>query len=172
MKKYIVTIICILMTGACLTTANARKQPVPHMYMFGLAASFTDTIVHFTAIQELDSVWIESKNDFLQERDSYSSQLREYLNQKQQMPHRTCIVFYSQKRAKLEKKFQKIMRLYTQSKDGLQHFDVRHICSRGSTIQRQGRRFQPRRHRSRTFASPQFTNRHRIHAHGKQRPLR
>jgi len=127
MKKYIVTIICILMTGACLTTANARKQPVPHMYMFGLAASFTDTIVHFTAIQELDSVWIESKNDFLQERDSYSSQLREYLNQKQQMPHRTCIVFYSQKRAKLEKKFQKIMRLYTQSKDGLQHFDVRHI---------------------------------------------
>jgi len=115
------------MTGACLTTANARKQPVPHMYMFGLAASFTDTIVHFTAIQELDSVWIESKNDFLQERDSYSSQLREYLNQKQQMPHRTCIVFYSQKRAKLEKKFQKIMRLYTQSKDGLQHFDVRHI---------------------------------------------
>ena len=127
MKKYIVTILCILMTGACLTTANARKQPVPHMYMFGLAASFTDTIVHFTAIQELDSVWIESKNDFLQERDSYSSQLREYLNQKQQMPHRTCIVFYSQKRAKLEKKFQKIMRLYTQSKDGLQHFDVRHI---------------------------------------------
>jgi hypothetical protein len=127
MKKYIVAIICILMTGACLTTANARKQPVPHMYMFGLAASFTDTIVHFTAIQELDSVWIESKNDFLQERDSYSSQLREYLNQKQQMPHRTCIVFYSQKRAKLEKKFQKIMRLYTQSKDGLQHFDVRHI---------------------------------------------
>lgn len=127
MKKYLVTIICILMTGACLTTANARKQPVPHMYMFGLAASFTDTIVHFTAIQELDSVWIESKNDFLQERDSYSSQLREYLNQKQQMPHRTCIVFYSQKRAKLEKKFQKIMRLYTQSKDGLQHFDVRHI---------------------------------------------
>lgn len=127
MKKYLVAIICILMTSACLTTANARKQPVPHMYMFGLAASFTDTIVHFTAIQELDSVWIESKNDFLQERDSYSSQLREYLNQKQQMPHRTCIVFYSQKRAKLEKKFQKIMRLYTQSKDGLQHFDVRHI---------------------------------------------
>ena len=127
MKKYIVAIICILMTGACLTTVNARKQPVPHLYMFGLAASFTDTIVHFTAIQELDSVWIESKNDFLQERDSYSSQLREYLNQKQQMPRRTCIVFYSQKRAKLEKKFQKIMRLYTQSKDGLQHFDVRHI---------------------------------------------
>lgn len=127
MKKYIVAILCMLMTGACLTTANARKQPVPHMYMFGLAASFTDTIVHFTAIQELDSVWIESKNDFLQERDSYSSQLREYLNQKQQMPHRTCIVFYSQKRAKLEKKFQKIMRLYTQSKDGLKHFDVRHI---------------------------------------------
>ena len=126
MKKYIVTIICILMTGACLTTANARKQPVPHMYMFGLAASFTDTIVHFTAIQELDSVWIDSKNKFLQEREAYSYQLREYLKQ-QQAPNRTCIVFYSQKREKLEKKYQKMLRLYGKAKDGAQHFDVRFV---------------------------------------------
>ena len=127
MKKYILASLCMLLMGACLTTVSARKQPVPHMYMFGLAASFTDTIVHFTNIQELDSVWIDSKNDFLQERDSYSYQLREYLSQNQQMPHRTCIVFYSQKRDKLEKKYQKVMRLYTKSKDGLLHFDVRHL---------------------------------------------
>lgn len=117
----------MLFMGACLTTAEARKQPVPHMYMFGMAASFTDTIVHFTNIQELDSVWVESKNDFLLERDSYSYQFRDYLNQKQQLPHRTCIVFYGQKRDKLEKKYQKMMKLYTKSKDGLQHFDVRHV---------------------------------------------
>ena len=43
------------------------------------------------------------------------------------MPQRTCIVFYSQKREKLEKKYQKMLRLYTKFKDGLQHFDVRHL---------------------------------------------
>ena len=128
MKKRIISALCLLLLlGACLTTANARKQPVPHMYMFGFSASFTDTIVYFTNIQQLDSVWVESKNDFLQERESYSQQLRSYLEQKHQMPHRTCVVFYNQKRDKLEKAYQKMMRLYTKSKDGLQHFDVRHL---------------------------------------------
>ena len=117
----------LILLGACLTTADARKQPVPRMYMFGFAASFTDTIVVFTNIQQLDSVWIESKNKFLQERDSYSNQLRDYLAQKQQMEHRTCVVFYNQKREKLEKVYQKMLRLYTKSKDKQQHFDVRHV---------------------------------------------
>ena len=109
------------------TAGYAKKQPVPKMYMFGVAAAFTDTIVHFTTIQELDSAWIDTKNNFLQERQAYSYQLRDYLEQQQQMPHRTCMVFYSQKREKLEKKFGKMMKLYTKSKDGLRHFDVRHL---------------------------------------------
>ena len=122
--------IVFLMFAALLffnADANAKKQPIPHVYMFGLAASFTDTIVHFTAIQQVDSAWIESKNNFLQERQAYSYQLRDYLNEKQQLPHRTCIIFYSLKREKLEKKYQKMLKLYTKSKDGLQHFDVRHL---------------------------------------------
>ena len=111
----------------CTIDVSAKKQPVPHVYMFGVAASFTDTIVHFTALQQVDSAWIESKNEFLLERQAYSYQLRDYLEQKQQMPFRTCIVFYSQKRDKLEKKLEKMLKLYTKSKDGLKHFDVRYI---------------------------------------------
>ncbi len=127
MKKHILSALCVLMLGACLTTAEARKQPVPHMYMFGMAASFNDTIIHFTDIQELDSVWIETKNNFLLERSGYSSQLRDFLTQQQQMGNRTCIVFYNQKRSKLQKEYEKVMRLYTKSKDGQQHFDIRHL---------------------------------------------
>jgi hypothetical protein len=125
MKKIAFLVITALML--LLSGASAKKEPVPHIYMFGMAASFTDTIVHFTAIQQIDSAWIDTKNQFLQERQAYSYQLRDYLIHQQQLPHRTCIVFYSQKREKLEKKFQKMLKLYTKSKDGLQHFDVRHL---------------------------------------------
>ena len=36
-------------------TAEAKKVQVPKMYMFGMAASFNDTIVYFTNVQEIDS---------------------------------------------------------------------------------------------------------------------
>lgn len=124
-KKVLFTLFATLML--CCVEASAKKQPVPHVYMFGVAASFTDTIVHFTALQQVDSAWIDSKNEFLLERQAYSYQLRDYLDQKQKMPFRTCIVFYSQKRDKLEKKLEKMLKLYTKSKDGLKHFDVRYI---------------------------------------------
>ena len=125
MKKYILTTLCLLLMA--VGTASARKQQVEKMYMFGMAAAFTDTIVHFTNIQAVDSVWIESKNNFLQDRDLYSLQLRNFLRDKQQSPNRTCIVFYSTKREKLEKKYQKMKRLYGKDKRGVEHFDVRYI---------------------------------------------
>ena len=125
MKKCIVIVICLMMAFA--ETVSARKQQVEKMYMFGFAAAFTDTIVHFTNIQMIDSAWIESKNHFLQGREDYSIQLRDYLRDQLKSPNRTCIVFYSEKRDKLEKKYQKMMRLYGQDKNGNQHFDVRYI---------------------------------------------
>lgn len=124
MKKYIIVALCLMMG---IGTANAKKQQVEKMYMFGMAAAFTDTIVHFTNIQIVDSVWIESKNNFLQDRDVYSNQLRTFLRDKQQSPNRTSIVFYSTKREKLEKKYQKMKRLYGKDKKGVEHFDVRYI---------------------------------------------
>ena len=109
------------------STASARKVKVPKMYMFGFAAAFTDTIVHFTPLQEVDSVWIESKNNFLQKREAYSYQLRSYLSENEQLPQRTCIVVYAQDLKKLKKKYQKMKKLYTTSKDGIAHYDVRYI---------------------------------------------
>lgn len=109
-----------------MTTAEAKKVVTPKMYMYGFAASFNDTIVHFTNVQEIDSVWIDSKNKFLLGRENYSYQLRDYLNS-QEMPYRTCIVVYHQDRQKLEKKYLKMKRLYTKGKDGKEHYEVRYI---------------------------------------------
>lgn len=106
---------------------QAKKIVVPKMYMFGFAASFNDTIVHFTDVQEIDSVWIQKKNKFLLGREFYSVQLRNFLKQTKQMPNRTCVVFYDRNRTKAEKKYLKMKNLYSKSKDGKPHFDIRYL---------------------------------------------
>ena len=95
------------------------------MYMFGIAASFSDTIVHFTNVQEIDSAWIEKKNKFLQARQLYSYQLRDYLASEQQMPRRTCIVYAGKNKKKVEKKYLKMRKLYMPSKKQHQGYDIR-----------------------------------------------
>jgi hypothetical protein len=109
------------------STATAKKVVVPQMYMFGFAASFNDTIVHFTNIQKVDSVWVDAKTKFLADREVYSSQLQQYLTN-QEMPYRTCVVVYAETREKAEKKYLKLRRLYVSSKkDHGQRYEVRYI---------------------------------------------
>lgn len=114
----------VVALGVC-TTMEAKKVQVPKMYMFGMAASFNDTIVYFTNVQELDSAWIEKKNKFLQARQLYSYQLRDYLASAKQMPHRTCIVFAYKSKKKAEKKYLKMRQLYMPSKKQRQGYDIR-----------------------------------------------
>ncbi|MBR1484780.1 MAG: hypothetical protein IJ612_03700 [Prevotella sp.] len=130
MRTSFFTLLAVCFTLAVLgiaSTASAKKVAVPKMYMFGFAASFTDSIVHFTDIQEVDSAWIDTKSKFLLSREEYSYQLRDYLNEQQQMPHRTCVVVYNQNKAKLQKKLAKMLKLYTNPKKGAQQFDVRRL---------------------------------------------
>ena len=109
------------------STATAKKVVVPQMYMFGFAASFNDTIVHFTNIQKVDSVWVDAKTKFLADREVYSSQLQQYLTN-QEMPYRTCDVVYAETREKAEKKYLKLRRLYiSPKKDHGQRYEVRYI---------------------------------------------
>lgn len=128
MKRYLYLLLAtIMLTVASPLSTNAKRVVVPKMYMFGFAASFNDTIVYFTDIQAIDSAWIEKKSGFLQSRNVYTSQMRTYLNDELSMPHRTCVVFYSTKRAKVEKKYLKMRHKYGHQKDGSEHFDVRYI---------------------------------------------
>lgn len=116
---------CTVQVDMAKPMAASKRMVAPKMYMFGMAASFNDTIVCFTDIQRVDSAWIDKKTGFLQSRDIYSGQLRTYLNEAKQLPSRTCVVFYDKNREKLEKTFVKMRRLYSKGKDGLEHFDLR-----------------------------------------------
>lgn len=123
-------------TATLFSSQATAKNVVTKTYIFGFAASFNDTIVHFTDIQAVDSAWTDSKTGFLQGRENYSYQLRNYLGSQLQMPKRTCIVVANPKKEKLEKIFIKMRRLYTgenrkkkKKKDTQRHFDVRYISS-------------------------------------------
>lgn len=90
-----------------------RAQHAPEMkpvYMFGFATSFTDSLAYITDIQLVDSAYLY-KNGFLSDRTLYSEQLA---NKTQQMGHAnmTCAVFFSPKKAAVEKKYLRVKRRY------------------------------------------------------------
>lgn len=126
MKQLIkILLVAFLLTITTIGKASAKEVMVPKMYMYAFAASFTDSIVYMTNVMEVDSVWIQSKSKFLIGRDSYSRQFRDFLNEEKKMPNRTCVVFFNKSKSKAEKKYLKLRKLYTQSKNGQAQYDVR-----------------------------------------------
>ena len=110
LQRYIIGA-AFMLAALIPATSQAKGYAREKIYMFGFAASFSDTIVHFTNIQTIDSAWIETKSNFLMGRQQYSTTLRDYLTKKQ-MPYRTCVVFYDKSLKKLQKKYLKMKKLY------------------------------------------------------------
>lgn len=109
MKKYIFSLALIMVS----LTAFAANKPAK-VYMFGFAASFNDSTVCFTDIQEVDSAYIDSKTKFLYSRENYSYQLRDHLEE-QGFNAPTCITIFAFSRKNIEKKYARLRRRYTDS---------------------------------------------------------
>lgn len=106
MKK--VLFLALLLASSLIAGAENRVQT---LYMFGFAATFNDSTVYFTDIQQVDSAYVDSKTKFLVERENYSYQLRDYLK-KQSWTSPTCITIYAQSRDEAEKKFADLRKKY------------------------------------------------------------
>ena len=119
-KKQYILLALILLT--LCQGMMAKNKTVQKVYIYGFSASFQDSIVYFTDIQELENVTVAERTNFLSSRDSYSNQLRDYLTGKNQ-PFRTCIVSYAFDRKHIEKKYLKLKSKYT--KKG--NFDIRYL---------------------------------------------
>lgn len=100
-----------LVCGVGCLTASAKVERTK-VYMFGFSASFTDSLVYMTDIQELDSAWINSKSDFLIDRPIYSDQFQTYLKDKIGVEECTSVIFFNTKRKKLEEEFKKVKKRY------------------------------------------------------------
>ncbi len=95
-----------------LVHAWAASPVLTQVYMFGFAASFTDSVAYITDIQMVDSAYVFKKTGFLADRTLYASQLSSWLLTNLQRENMTCVVFFSPKRASLEKQFAKVKKKY------------------------------------------------------------
>ncbi len=106
LKRYL---LCATMMLACLTMSAANKAKT--VYMFGFAASFNDSTVYFTEVQQMDSAYIDSKTKFLYGRNNYSYQLRDYLADNG-FANATCITSFALTRKEADKKFLSMRKRY------------------------------------------------------------
>ena len=113
----------ILLLVVALTALGASAKPIKtnRVYMFGFSASFKDSVIYVTDIQNVPGTWVESKNKFLLLRDEYSRQMKDYLEEKLQQEKRVCVVFYYLKKKKAEKEFLKLMKKYKKG------YEVRYV---------------------------------------------
>ena len=59
-----ITLFFVFMLMMANMPVSAKNIMIPKAYMFGFVASFNDSIVFFTDIQEVDSVWVQEKRNF------------------------------------------------------------------------------------------------------------
>lgn len=114
MKK--VRNIALLIGAFCLCTAFTHEKKQSEVYLFGVATSFNDTLVHFTDIQPVEGAAI-NKQGFLEARNQYAYQLKNYLENVMSLPNRTCAVFFHTNKSKLEKDYSKLRKKYVERKD-------------------------------------------------------
>lgn len=128
MRKFLfATALVAMMLHGMQASGKLRCTPV---YIFGVSASFNDSIVYFTDIQVLDSAWIDDKTNFLMNRSDYSIQLRDHLSALGNGT-RTCLVSFATKEKDILKKYAKMRAKLTKTKkkQSTKVFDFREIDS-------------------------------------------
>lgn len=106
-KTLMVVAACAMMSLPGLAKSDEKEG----VYMFGVGAAFGDSIVYFTDVQFVEGKNMV-KNSFLEARNQYSYQLENYLENVKNLPNRTCAIFFSEKKSKIEKKFLKLRKKY------------------------------------------------------------
>ena len=117
--KTIFTFALVLLLCSAFTGRKSAEKP---LYIFGVSASFLDSVVYITDIQVLDSIKLES--GFLPYRNAYSYQLKNYIEQNRQLTDRTCAVYYSLNKKKLSKELSKLRSKYQKNKIEVKPLDT------------------------------------------------
>jgi hypothetical protein len=127
MKIFKYILLALLLAGALPQEMEAKRIKVPKMFMFGFSASFQDSIIYMTDVQEVEGAGYETKSKFLLGRQHYSYQLKDFLANTRQQPNRVCVVMFALTRKEAEKKFIKLRKEYTVKAKG--KYDVRYLTT-------------------------------------------
>lgn len=110
--KLFFSLLLVFFVASAFTMQDGKKNGV---YIAGVSASFSDSLVYFTEAIFVDSVVLEHKTGFLPERYQYSTQLTDYMSAKYGLHHRTSFVLFNNDKAKLEKELKKLKEKYQKS---------------------------------------------------------
>lgn len=113
--------ILIAMLILMVSSVEAKPLKTNKVYMFGFSASFKDSVVYVTEIQNVQEAWIDTKTKFLLGRDQYSAQFKNYLTDKLNQPGRVSMVLFELNKKKAEKLYLKLMKKYQKG------YDVRYV---------------------------------------------
>lgn len=105
LMKIFASLFLVFMVCSAFSLKGNKKDM--GMYMVGVSASFTDSLIYFTDIQHLDSVSLD-KAKLLPLRGQYSDQLEDYLTNNLGLKDRTCFIYFDTKKSKLEKVMKKM----------------------------------------------------------------
>ena len=107
--KYVNIFLALFVVIICSSATMKSKEKL--VYVFGMAASFNDSIVYCTDIQVVDSVELD-KSNFLPQRSDYAYQMKNYLANTYQKENYTCMIYFSENKKKLEKEAAKVKGQY------------------------------------------------------------
>ena len=113
--KYVKILFAIALVFTMCSAFSLKKGSHKPVYAFGISASFTDTVVYYTDIQLLDSVHLD-KGGFLPHRELYSYQLKNFLEFEMNLPNRTCMIYFSENKKKIDKEALKVLGKYKKNK--------------------------------------------------------
>lgn len=118
MKRFIITFFIFVLSG-CLIQVYAEKQPeMRRVYIFGFAASFTDSTACQTVVQTIDSAWIDG-HKFLVDRSLYGLQMQNYMETQEHSKNSICSIFFDTNPRKLQRIWRRVRKRYEKSQ-GLQ----------------------------------------------------
>ena len=109
--KFVKVLAALLMVFMVSSAFSLKKSKSNGLYIVGVSASFSDSLIYFTDIQFVDSVVLD-KDKMLPMRGQYSDQLDAYLEQKLGLENRTCFIYFNEKKHKLEKTIEKMQDKY------------------------------------------------------------
>ncbi len=109
--------VCLLLGVIFVIPALSKKPKSQNgLYIAGMSASFTDSLIFFTDVQYVDSATLYNKY-LLFGRAQYSNQLKVFLEQTGKGTDRTCFVYFDKKKKNLQKKMNKIRQKYQKNKN-------------------------------------------------------
>ena len=114
----IILLAAVLLPASVSAKGDNVKERNVKAYIFGFAASFNDSTVYISDIQEVATAYVTQKHKHLVDRNEYSYQLRNYLTNQQSGAHPTVVTFYALSRKDAEKKYAKVKRKYTEKAKG------------------------------------------------------